>query len=72
MNHVVKDLRSFKMPYAIKELAEGTWFATNFGLFLKVDQSTVVDGETGKRVNFNEEHLAQPVEVELHVVRDIV
>lgn len=54
----------------IREMADGTWFVTNLGLFLKAAFDTCVDVQTGKRAPFNEECCGLPVEVEVTVLRD--
>lgn len=54
----------------IGSMKNGTWFVTNLGLCLKASQDVCVDISTGERAPFNEDHQGQPVEVEVHVLRD--
>lgn len=53
-------------------MADGTWFISNTGLFLKVAHDIVVGGNSGKREAFSEKCIGQPVDIEIHITRDIV
>ena len=71
MSIQIRDHRHYATGLAIKNMPDGTWFVSGFGLYLKLCSDTCVDVATSKRANFSEEHRADPVEVEVMIVRNL-
>ncbi|MBN2302084.1 MAG: hypothetical protein JXN60_06150 [Lentisphaerae bacterium] len=68
MSARIRDTRRPTTGTKLKDMADGTWFVNNRGLFLRVQFDTCVDVATGKRALLNDEHDGDPVEVEVTIL----